>query len=169
VDFVFIGKIIRAYGLKGKVIVHAYSNDTHNIKPGRKVWIDPDGDSLCLTVHSVSPFKGVYRVGFIEISGRQQAEALLQKYLAVPRGVLEKLPDDAFYVFDLLGCSVKTLSGEQRGTIEDVISNPGNDLLKVSSCGKIAYIPMVKSIVREINIEKSVVFIEPVEGLFELS
>jgi len=170
VDIVFIGNILRPHGLNGMVIARAYSEVPRNLKPGVRVWFDPEhSEHPYVTVKSVVPYKTDYRIAFREITDRTQAEQLVKKHFGVPRESLERLAENEFYVFDLIGCCVSTAFGEFQGEVEDVISNPGNDLLKVNNKNNLFLIPMVKEIIKSIDLKKREIIIEPIDGLNDIN
>lgn len=168
-DTVYIGNILRPHGLNGMVIVRTYADVPRNLKPGVIVWFEhEDSEHQYLTVQSIVPHKNDYRVAFKEITNRTQAEQLAKKQIGIPQESLEKLPENEFYVFELIGCSVSTVFGESQGEVEDVISNPGNDLLEVNNKNNLFLIPMVKEIIKSIDLEKREIIIKPLDGLNDI-
>ena len=165
-DIVYIGKILRPYGMSGMVVVKCFAGIPRNLNPGVKVRIYSEDDEYSqLTVHSVQPHNKIYRVSFRGITTRAQAEQLAKKHICIPQESMAVLPENEFYVCDLVGCAVRTVIGEQQGTVDDVLNNPGNDLLKVVMNNDFFYVPMVKEIVKSIDISKREIIIEPIEGL----
>ncbi len=157
------------YGLKGKLIVRAFADVPRNLKPGVIIYVDPeDTDSKKLTIDFVQYYKNIYRVSFKEISNRTQAEPLVKKQIGIERESLKTLPGNEFYVFDMIGCSVRSQSGDDLGIVDDIIKNPGNDLLKVVLHNKFYFVPMVKEIVLSVNIKDREIAIDPIEGLIDL-
>lgn len=162
-EYVYVGKIIKAYGLQGKVIVQSFGKDAENLRPDKFVWCDENR----LTINFVSQYKEIFRVGFKEVTSRDDADTLIRKEIAVLRESLAELQNDDYYVFDLIGCAVKTKDGLSAGVVVDVVDNPGNDLLKIENNDQHCLIPMVKEIVLEIDIDNRVIYVDPIEGLFE--
>jgi len=149
------------------VVVHAYADTLRNFKVGTKVIIDPETSNTVLTVETVSKHSGFLRIGFKEITGRFEAEKIAKKQLAITSDQLEKLPENEYYVYELIGCSVKTADGDVHGIVEDVIDNPGNDLLKIKKGKKHVFFPIVKALVEKVNTEKREIIIRDIEGLFD--
>ena len=167
-DIVYIGKILRTYGLNGKVIVQAFADIPRNLKPGTAVWIEPEESHYSrLTITSVLQHKKTFRVEFREITDKSKAERLVKKHFGVSRKLLEKLPGNEFYVFDLIGCNVLTVLGEPQGQVDDVVSNPGNDLLRVTHKEGHFFVPFVKEIIKSIDLARQEIIIESIEGLTE--
>lgn len=64
---------------------------------------------------------------------------------------------------DLIGCAVVDLSGRTHGSVERVEHFPASDMLVVGG----GMIPMVAAIVRDIDVEKKRILIDPPQGLLE--
>lgn len=167
-DIVHIGKILRPHGLDGAVSVRVFADVPRNLKPGIVVSLEPETPEYkSLSVQTVQKYKNSYRVVFREIQGRAEAESLAGKFLGIPEESLEDLPDDEYYIFDLVGCEIFTPSGLYKGHVDDVESNPGNDLLKIINNDNIYLVPMVRQFVKSIDLKKRRIVIEPIEGLLD--
>ncbi len=121
-----IGKIVRAHGLKGHVVVELWTNRSERVAPGSL--LTGTGRDLRVTRSSpTSPAGGRERwvVSFDGIADRESAEAL--------RGeVLRAAPIDepgSLWVHELLGREVFNADGESLGRVEAVEANPASDLL----------------------------------------
>jgi 16S rRNA processing protein RimM len=121
-----IGKIVRAHGLKGHVVVELWTNRSERVAPGSL--LTGTGRELRVTHSSpTSPAGGRERwvVSFDGIADREAAEAL--------RGdVLRAVPLDepgSLWVHELLGREVFNADAESLGRVEAVEANPASDLL----------------------------------------
>ena len=92
-------------------------------------------------------------------------EALVKGYLSIPREKLAPLPEDEYYVFDLVGCAIEDESGRSLGEITDVWEMPGSDIYVVRrEDGKDIMIPAVRKFVREISIPDKRVVVSGVDA-----
>jgi len=158
---------LRPHGLKGMVIVQTYADVSRNFKAGTKVIVDPEIDNNVLTIKTVSDHSGSLKVGFEEITDRFAAEKIAKKKLAITSDQIERLPENEFYEYELIGCSVKTTNGAVHGIVEDIINNPGNDLLKIKKEEKHVLVPIVKALIEKIDTEKREIIIRDIEGLID--
>jgi 16S rRNA processing protein RimM len=97
----------------------------------------------------------------MEITTVEAADRLRGGYLQVPIDDRMPLPEDTYYIDDLIGLDVFTDTGRYLGQIEEVILNPANDIYRV---GQIL-IPAVSEFVREIDLVARRVTIHPIPGL----
>ena len=71
------------------------------------------------------------------------------------------MPEDSYYVADLIDCKVFDTEGEELGTVYDVIETGSNDVYWVKG-KKEVLIPALKEIVVKVDIENNEIIIKPV-------
>jgi 16S rRNA processing protein RimM len=120
-----VGRITRAHGLRGEVIVHLVSDRIERVAPG-SVLTTKVGE---LRVEASRPHQGNWIVTLAGVDDRNAAEAL--RGLLLSASPLEGLDDDgdALWVHELVGCVVATPDGTEHGTVASVEANPASDLL----------------------------------------
>mgnify|MGYP000629382380 CR=1 FL=1 len=103
------------------------------------------------------------------INDRNEAEALKERDLYITEEDLRELPEDTFYVKDLIGCRViNEENGDEIGRIKDVLQNSAQDIYQIElKNGKEALIPVVGEFVREVNIEEKYVKIHLIPGFID--
>ena len=78
---------------------------------------------------------------------------------------LRKLPDDEFYVRDLIGMDV-FCRGEKIGRVKDVLTDRPQDLYVISLIGgDEAMIPAVKEFIKSVDIKTGKIDVELIEGM----
>ncbi|NLZ48180.1 MAG: 16S rRNA processing protein RimM, partial [Clostridiales bacterium] len=90
------------------------------------------------------------------------AEKLKTKYLQVRREDAVKLPEGRYFVVDIVGCKVIDTKGEEVGEVKEVIFTGSNDVYWVRG-KKDVLVPVIDSVVKDIDVENSKIIIEPVE------
>ncbi len=134
-DWLEVGKIVGAQGLKGEVRVYPDSDFPERFLQAGQRWLRyPDRaepQPVQLLRGRYLGGKGLYVVQLDGITDRDQAEALQGCVMLVPASDRPQLEADEFHVTDLLGLHViHQPTGATIGVIIDVIS-AGNDLLVV--------------------------------------
>jgi 16S rRNA processing protein RimM len=121
-----VGRITRAHGLRGEVVVDLLGEETR-LSPGSELHTGVG----VLTVASARPHQERWVVAFEGIEGREAADALRGTELRA-----EPLEDrDALWLHDLLGATAVDTAGDVLGTIAGVLPNPADDLLELSGGG----------------------------------
>ena len=78
--------------------------------------------------------------------------------------ILEELPEDTYYIADLIGCDV--YEGEDLlGKVSDVFSAGGADLYEIKGKGASIYLPAIKENVLSVDIKNKIIKVKLPEGL----
>jgi 16S rRNA processing protein RimM len=105
------------------------------------------------------------------VDDRNAAEALKESDILITEDDLRELPEDTFYVRDLIGCKVfnaEKPDAAEIGVIKDVLQNSAQDIYVVKTAGgKEAMIPAVGDFVAEVNIEERYVKVKLIPGLID--
>jgi 16S rRNA processing protein RimM len=187
-ELLVVGRVVAAQGLRGELRVNPLSDFPERFtRPGRR-WLRPAqgrrGDTAeAAAVELLSgrqlPGKELFVIRLEGVNDRSSAEALVGQELLVPAADRPKLARGEFHLLDLVGLEVRLLeisdaespaqAGRCIGTVKDLI-HAGNDLLEVelTAGGAPLWIPFVRAIVPEVQLEAGWIGITPPPGLLEL-
>jgi 16S rRNA processing protein RimM len=153
VDLLEVGRITKAHGLRGDVLVLLWSDVADRLAPGSTL----DADGRALVVASSRPYQDRVMVHFVGVDDRTAADAL--------RGVVLRAEpvevDDVLLVHELIGCAVETVDGTHVGTVELVEANPASDLL-VFEDGRLVPLTFLVS-----HVANKTIVIDPPAGLLD--
>lgn len=160
---VVVGKVTKAHGLSGEVVVLVFSDNPDRFEPGSSVFFEDGREVL---VRASRPNGGRLLVAFEGVGDRSAAEALRGRTLVVPRSFLPDLPDGEFWPHQLEGCVVVTESGRTLGAITDVVANPAQDLwVAVDDAGAEIMVPAIREVVVDVDIAAGRVLVRDIPGL----
>lgn len=158
-DPVIIGFIGAPHGVRGTIRVRAAGTGQH-IRKG----IEPVIDGVRRPILNVRPTPKGYLVDLEGVSDRQRAAELGGKDLILDRRELDELEEDEFYVGDLIGMTAVDETGNNLGTIEEVIETPAHEILLIRRAEKEFYVPFTLEHVPRVDPEhRSLTVIPPVE------
>lgn len=165
-SMIAIGQIVGPHGVVGEARVYPLTDFPERFYNTKSVVLGVDGPRVC--VESARPTRRLWLLKLAGIDDRASVVRLKHTYLYISREETVRLPEDVFYVWQLIGLRVKLLCGDEVGTVIDVQTGCGNDLLIVRTNGESpVYIPFVREFVRTIDIAHGEIFIEPIPGLIE--
>lgn len=160
---ILIGKIVAPFGIKGEVKVAIHTDFPERLSAGRElIVVAPDGKRLPSRIERSYPHKGGVTVKLQGVDTRNQAEDLRGASVVIDESDLAELPEDSFYVFDLVGVKVVTDDGREQGEITEILQGGANDVY-VTSTG--LCIPALKDVVTKVDLENRLMVIHPVPGL----
>lgn len=165
--YLSVGYVLKPQGTKGELKVQPLTDDMERFE---------DLDVLYLQEETkYSPLRIIgrrYRANhvFLKLRGyddREKAERLRGKYLWIPREMARTLPENTFFIADLIGCAVETEKGEILGKIERVLETGSNDVYLIKGSKGEILIPALKKVVVQVDIagRKITVKAEELEGL----
>ncbi len=134
------------------------------------------GPWQCLQVEEYSIYGQKLILKLRGIDSAAGAEPLVGMDISMPRKGLVDLPEDAYYIFELVGLSVQMRDGRVLGTVRRVVETGGTPLLAVEPPAGLAekrrqdeiLIPAARSICALIDIDSGCITIDPPEGFLEL-
>jgi 16S rRNA processing protein RimM len=171
-EWLEIGQIVAAQGLKGEVRVYPDSDFPERfVEPGERWLLRPGSTQLELLQLQTGRFlegKGLYVLRFAEIENREQAEQLRGSKLVVPVDDRPPLAAGEFHVMDLVGMTV--IHSETQTLIGTVIgvAAAGNDLLEIElarSPQKVILVPLVPAFVTSLDLAARQLILSPIPGL----
>lgn len=160
-----IGRIVNAVALKGEVKVYNYSGYKERYEELNRIIVN----NKEYKIEKVRYQQDMVILKLKDVNDRNAAEALKTKDVFITEEDLKELPEDTFYIRDLIGMYVIDADTENTiGTIKDVIQNSAQDIYVVK-CeeGPDALIPAVSEFVKEVNLEEKFVKVKLIEGMIE--
>jgi len=152
-----VGRIDRAHGLRGEVVVALTTDREERVAPGSVLW----AGAVALTVLASRAHQGRWIVAFGGVGDRDAADAL--RGLALSAEPLDA-QDGTIWVHELVGATAVLVDGTTVGTVIEVQANPAHDLLVLDSG---ALVPAV--FVTDTSALPVRVVLDPPEGLFDLT
>lgn len=144
-----IGKILKAQGIKGEIKVMPLTDDADRFFSLKKAYVD----DIERAVESVRVVNDFAYIKFINTDTRNDAELLAGKYISVDRADAVKLPENTWFITDIIGCAV-FVEDTSLGTLVDVMQNSKVDVYVVSDKnGKEVLFPALKDLIISVDIE----------------
>ena len=166
-----VARAVKTRGLKGEIeaelltdFPHRFSDVSHLIAVAR--------DGKRRTIELESYWLHQMRV-VLKLAGYDTIESAIELVgyeFAVPESQRVPLPEGHFYDWELEGCVVESIEGTPIGHVREVMRIGGGvEMLVVANEAQQDHlVPMVQSIVVDIDIGRKRVQIDPPDGLLEL-
>jgi 16S rRNA processing protein RimM len=168
-DQLLIGRVARAHGNKGQVIVNPETDfPGERFAEGNVVVVEQAGRQEERRIASVRFHQGRPIVALDGIETMNDAEALAGAELKVPASALPPLPEQTYYRHDLVGCEVRTKDGQTIGKVTDVEGPLERSRLVIARKGGEVMVPMVEAICISVDPVAKLIVVDPPEGLLEL-
>jgi 16S rRNA processing protein RimM len=170
-SLVLVGRVARAHGNKGHVIVNPETDfPEERFQVGHTVFTRSPGESPRARVIAAVRFhQGRPVLGLQGVESMTDAEALAGTELRVPESALSELPHGTYYHHELIGCEVRRQDGTVVGRVKGIEGPMNGITLVVEGRHGEVLIPLASDICVSIDTKRQVIMIEPPEGLVELN
>ena len=160
-NLITIGKVIKAFGLKGQVMVESLTEFPDRFAPNSAVLIR----GRRYTISKSRSNRGRWTLKLEGIDHLDEARKLRGELLQIEASDLRPLPQGEYYRFQILGLEVVTPSGESLGQVTDILQTGANDVYVVTGTGKERLVPALPDVIREVDLGAGKMVVELPEGL----
>jgi 16S rRNA processing protein RimM len=161
-EFIPVGKISGAFGVKGWVKVYSYTEPRSNILQYSPLFLSRQGKWIEIKVSGGHvQGKGIV-MGISNVTDRDQVQPLIGAELAIKKAQLEPADEDEFYWTDLVGMAVINLQQIEFGFVDYMLETGANDVLVVKAKDKTErLIPFVMDeVVKSVDLDKKLIQVD---------
>jgi 16S rRNA processing protein RimM len=166
-DFLEIGKIVKAQGLKGRVKVLSYLESGAEMLQSLDEVIISQGKDKRVS-YALENFQIRGKCFYLDMEGIEnidQAEALLGSLVLVPAAKMGALPEGEYYWQQLIGLEVITEAGTLIGTLAEIFPTGSNDVFVCRGGAREILLPAIADVVLTVDLEKKIMVVRLPEGL----
>ena len=165
-EFIIIGKVVSTQGNKGEVNVLPLTDSIDRFKNLDNVFLRSKKSQTILNVEKIRKRKDTVILKLKDIENIEEAKMIVGSFLEVERKNAVKLPKETYFIFEIIGLEVYDENNIFLGKVENVISTGSNDVYVVKSKDKEElFIPAIREVVNNVNLEKKRITIKMLDGL----
>lgn len=174
---VAVARVLRPHGRRGEVAAEILTDFPQRLKTLTSAWLcGPSSADRRAVIRScwLSQSRGGQAIFHFEGSDSiSDAEKLVGFEVRIPLSERVKLPEDSYYVTDLIGCEVREKNGDRIGTVREVQATgegiAGAPILVVDSAKGELLIPLAQEICLRVDTAARLIEVVLPEGLRELN
>jgi len=167
-DLVAIARIVKPRGLRGESVAVVLTDFPERFDGLERVTaVMPKGERLDLKIEDSWFQKNRIVIKFEGYDSVEAAETLRNADICIAESEAVELETDEFFDWELTGCRVETINGENVGTVREVMRTGGTEILVVAGDEKEFLIPFAETICVEVDVDRKVIKIDPPEGLLD--
>jgi 16S rRNA processing protein RimM len=167
-----VGRVAKAHGVTGEVVVEVRTDDPEvRFAPGTALRAKGPGDhERSYVIETARVHGGRLLVRLDGVADRVAADALRGSRFVIDSADLPAIEEpDTYYDHQLEGLRVRTTTGQDIGTVAEVLHTAAGELLAVRRDeASELLVPFVSAIVTSVSLDTRTVEIDPPEGLLEL-
>lgn len=167
-DLLVVGRVARAHGNKGQVIVNPDTDfPGERFRPGEVLLVG--AEAAPRAIRAVRFHQGRPIVALEGVETMDAAEALAGAELRIPQSAVAPLPDGVFHHHALIGCEVRDRSARPVGRVTGVEGTMETSRLVVAGARGEILIPLAADICVAIDVAARRIVVDPPEGLLDLN
>ena len=168
-DFYYLGKILKTFGNNGQLMVHLDVDEPEKYQKLESVYLDVYGEWIPFFITKVElKTRNSAVFSFADVLSADEAEEYTGREMFLPMSTLPILSGQQFYFHEVEGFTVIDARYGNLGIVESILDLHQQALFQVRSGEKEILIPVVDQIIKEVDREKKILFIEAPEGLIDL-
>lgn len=166
-DLLLVGQFTVPHGVRGQLKLHAITNRPEHLDRVKTIYVGEELVAYRMQRAAIHK-QTVLIVTLAGVTTREAAEELRGQEVYIRETDAPPLEADEYFLHDLPGLRVETEAGAQIGVVKEVIETGANDVLVVSRPdGGEALIPMIKDVIRSLDLPAGRVVITPLPGLLD--
>ena len=168
-EYLNIGEIVNTHGVRGDIKVLPMTDDVRRYEDLEWFYIDKKGTLDKVYIDGIKYVNKFVVIKLRDVRTKEEAEKLKGYFIKINRTDAIKLPEGAFFICDIIGCSVfDEKLDKDLGEIVDIIQTGSNDVYIVKNKDlKEILVPALKTVVKNISIEDKMIRVVLPEGLIE--
>ena len=165
-EFIETGKIVGTHGVRGEMRAEPWCDSPSDLTKYKTLYLDNKGENK-LKIKASRVHKNIVLLTVDGITSIEEGEKYRGKKIYIARKDL-KLKKGDYLIVDLIGCEVfDAETNKKYGEISDVSRTGANDVWHIKNGEKEYLIPAIPSVVGEVDVEKNMVTITPLKGIFD--
>ena len=161
-----IGQIVNTYGIKGFLKVIPYTDDITRFQDLKSIYVETKTSLKTFIIEDVKYSKNLVLLKLKGIDDINTAEIYKNCYLKIDRKDAVELPEDSYFIIDLIGITVFSDNDEELGNIVEVYSTGANDIYVVKNqSGKQVLLPAIGDVIKNVDIQNKKMIVHLIEGL----
>ena len=165
-EYFEIGQIVNTFGIKGFVKVKPFTDDLERFEELKSVFVVKSKELIEKQIEEVKYHKNLVLIKFKGIEDLNMAEKLKGCYIKINRKDARKLPEDTYFIADLIGANVYDEDGNLLGKVDDIYNNKVHDIYVIKDdLGKQILLPSTKEVIKDIDIDNDKIVVHLINGL----
>lgn len=165
-NFLEIGQIVNSYGLKGQMKIVPFTDDITRYSDLKTIYIEINKQLKEFKIEQVKYHKNNVLIKLEGIDDINDTEQFKNCFVKVDRRNAVKLPEDTYFIVDLIGLEVFTEENVLLGKIVDVFPTGSNDVYVVKDeLGKQILLPAISEVIKNVDIPNKKMIVNLIKGL----
>jgi 16S rRNA processing protein RimM len=162
-EFFKVGKILRAWSIRGDVKVQPTAIEPEELQKFKRVFIGEKHREY--KVQSFRPHQNNWLLKLEGVDTRNDAELLHDLWISIERKDRPVPAEAEYFTNQIIGLKVETIDGVALGEVTEILKTGANDVYVVKNDQRDILLPAVAEVIRSIDLEQGKMIVKLLEGL----
>ena len=165
-DFLEIGQIVNSYGIKGFFKVVPFTDDITRFDDLETIYIEKNKKLEKKIIEEVKYHKNLVLLKIKGIDDINDTEQYKNCILKIERKDAVELPEDTYFITDLIGIEVYDEDEKLLGNLIDIFTTGSNDVYVVKDeLGKQILLPAIGEVIKKVDVANKKMIVKLIPGL----
>ena len=165
-DFLEIGQIVNSYGIKGFFKVVPFTDDITRFDDLETIYIEKNKKLEKKIIEEVKYHKSLVLLKIKGIDDINDTEQYKNCILKIERKDAVELPEDTYFITDLIGIEVYDEDEKLLGNLIDIFPTGSNDVYVVKDeLGKQILLPAIGEVIKKVDVANKKMIVKLIPGL----
>lgn len=165
-DFLEIGQIVNSYGIKGFFKVVPFTDDITRFDDLETIYIEKNKKLEKKIIEEVKYHKNLVLLKIKGIDDINDTEQYKNCILKIERKDAVELPEDTYFITDLIGIEVYDEEEKLLGNLIDIFPTGSNDVYVVKDeLGKQILLPAIGEVIKKVDVANKKMIVKLIPGL----
>lgn len=161
-----IGQIVNSYGIKGFLKVVPFTDDVTRYNNLKTIYIEKNKKLQEMEIEEVKYHKNLVLLKLKGIDDINDTLQFKNCYIKIDRKDAVDLPENTYFIVDLIGMEVYTDEDILLGKLVDVFPTGSNDVYVVKDeLGKQTLLPAIGDVIKNVDVPNKKMIVHLIEGL----
>ena len=159
-----VGRILGPHGLRGLLRVLPLTDVPDRHQTLKRVLVRTVRTERTFDITSITRAgRGLWLVRLEGIDDRTAAESLREGEMFIREDELPPLPEDRYYVHQIVGLKVVTVDGRELGPVTEVLPTGANDVYATPA----GLLPATAEVIKQIDLQAGTMLVDPLPGMID--
>ena len=166
----YLGYLSKTQGYKGGLIAFFDVDDIREYRKLDHILVELNGALTPFFIETINlKDKNFVHLKIEGINDEETATEIAGNNLFLPLEDLPKLPDDEYYLHDLVGMTVKDAKAGDVGVVNQVMDYSNNPLLQIMQDEHEILIPLIDNFVKKVDKKARIIHTDVPEDLLDIN
>ena len=143
-----------------------YTDEITRFNQLKSIYIEKNNHKFSFRIEEVKYHKDLVLIKLEGINSIEDIQQYKNCYIKIDRKDAVKLPEDTYFIADLIGLEVYTDENILLGNVDDIFPTGSNDVYVVKDKnGKQVLLPAISEVIKDIDIENNKIIVHLLPGL----